>query len=145
MKCYAVNIMTPKGEYKSVYLGADLAEAKKVYREYKKEKFGDDKEAIAAFFFPKPYSKRVSGTARHLLSCEKAKAEAERERAKGIEKKVKAVEKAEEKVLKDEEKEAEKEALKIKDRQAKEKAEQVKQKIADGRLPKPVAKKKSSK
>jgi len=143
MKCYTVAIMTPKGEYKSVYLGGDLAEAKKIYREYKRDKFGDDKEAIAVFFFPKPYSRRVSGTARHLESVEKAKAEAERDRAKGIEKKVIAVAKAEGKAKKDAQKEADKQAQAIKERQQKEKAEQVKQKIADGRLPKPTTKKKS--
>ncbi len=59
MKCYTVVARTLKGEYKSVYLGSDLAEAKKVNREYKTDLAA--KDCMAVFFFPKPYSKRVCG------------------------------------------------------------------------------------
>lgn len=141
MKCYTVAIVTPEGEYKSVYLGGDLAEAKKVYREYKRDKW--EKDCIAVFFFPKPSSRRVSGTARHLVSIEKAKMEDERERAKGIAKKVKAKAKDELKLVEEAEKEIAQKAKAIKERQQKEKAEQIKEKIASGKLPKPAPKKKT--
>ena len=103
MKCYTVAIMTLEGEYKSVYLGSDLAEAKRINREYRKDKFG--KECIAVFFYPKPYSKRVSGTARHLLSVEKAK----------------------------QDRELKKQAAAVKKRQTKEKAERAKEKEAQAK------------
>lgn len=80
MKCYTVVAMTTKGEYKSVYLGNDLAAAKKINREYKTDLKA--KDAIAVFFFPKPYSKRVSGEARHFEALEKAKKAKKREVAK---------------------------------------------------------------
>lgn len=86
MKCYAVNIMTLKGEYKSVYLGGDLSKAKQVNREYKlclsDEESMKKKDCIAVFFFPRPYSKRVSGKARHMHALDKAKKVSEREEAK---------------------------------------------------------------
>lgn len=138
MKCYTVAIMTPEGEYKSVYLGGDLAEAKRIYREYKREKF--EKDCIAVFFFPKPYSRRISGTARHLQALEKEKAEQSRKRAKNIDKKVNDVRKSEAKAEESAQKEDAIKAEEIKKRQALEKAEQIKEKIASGRLPKPKGK-----
>lgn len=82
MKCYAVNIMTLEGEYKSVYLGNDLAKAKKINKEYRVGML--DKDCMAVFFFPKPYSKRVSGQARHFQFLEKEKAEVIRKKKKHI-------------------------------------------------------------
>ena len=131
MKCYTVAIMTLKGEYKSVYLGSDLAEAKRVNREYRKDKFGE--ECIAVFFFPKPYSKRVSGTARHLLSVEKAKQEDPRTRAKNIVKIKEDEEKAFQDELAAEERELKKQAAVVKKRQTKEKADRAKEKAAQAK------------
>ena len=131
MKCYAVNIMTPDGDFKSVYIGADLGEAKRIYREYKRDKF--DKDCIAAFLFSKPTSRRVSGGARHLVAIEKAKAEAARGRDKDTEKLLKAKEKAEAKELERVEAEKAKEAEAVKERQQKEKAEQIKRKADEAK------------
>ena len=80
MKCYTVVAMTTKGEYKSVYLGNDLAAAKQVNRSYKQDLKG--KDCIAVFFFPKPYSKRVSGEARHFEALEKERKAKKREEVK---------------------------------------------------------------
>lgn len=86
MKCYSVNIMTLKGEYKSVYVGGDLSEAKKVRKEYNlclsSEEAMEEKDCIAVFYFPRPYSKRVSGKARHMHALDKAKKAEKREEAK---------------------------------------------------------------
>ena len=123
--------MTLEGEYKSVYLGSDLAEAKRINREYRKDKFG--KECIAVFFYPKPYSKRVSGTARHLLSVEKAKQEDQRQRAKNIVKIKEAEEKDFQDELAAEDRELKKQAAAVKKRQTKEKAERAKEKEAQAK------------
>ena len=64
MKCYTVAIRDMSGEFSTAYLGNDLTEAKRIYREYRTDL--PKKNCMAVFFFPKPSSKRVNGLGRQF-------------------------------------------------------------------------------